>query len=178
MSYIYTLSGKIFDYRYTEIESIDINDVAHSLAMKCRFNGQIKRFYSVAEHCIIMSRVCSEENALWALLHDATEAYVADLPSPLKRLLPDYIEIEDNIMRVICDKYDLPYEMPDEVKKLDYLMLIREAYEFHGMDALRNVFKVEHYPLHLNDIKIEYMDFEKGKNEYIKQFNDLIKRRK
>jgi hypothetical protein len=173
MSWIRTNSGKIFDYANTTMESIDINDIAHSLSMNCRFNSQINRFYSVAEHCIIMSRLASPENALWALLHDGTEAYVGDLPSPLKRLLPDYCEIEDNIMRVMCDKWDLPYDMPREVKRLDQMMLVAEIEEFFGKGASKRLFNI--HDEEILDVRFEFMDFDTAKREYLNQFNILTR---
>jgi len=106
---------------------IDIKDIAHSLSMQCRFNGHCRSFYSVAQHSVLVSEQVSEKNALWALLHDATEAYVADVPRPLKPFLTNYQEIEKGVMRAICDRYDLDYEMPDEVHVADSALLADEA---------------------------------------------------
>ncbi|QIG73238.1 metal-dependent phosphohydrolase domain-containing protein [Rhizobium phage RHph_N17] len=94
-------------------------DIIHPLSMQCRYGGHVKRFYSVAEHCVHLSRVVSPKNALWALLHDASEAYIVDIPAPVKVLLPEYLGIEAKIMAVVCERFGLPLEMPDEVREAD-----------------------------------------------------------
>src|SRR5262245_47792896 len=72
----------------------DINHIAHALGNMCRFNGHCRRFYSVAEHCVLVSRACSAANALWGLLHDMSEAYIADVIRPVKPHLSNYKSIE------------------------------------------------------------------------------------
>lgn len=111
-------------------EQICLKDIAQGLSRLPRFTGQLGQFYSIAEHSI---RVCAEISdsrpanvKLWALLHDAPEAYLGDIPSPVKTFIPAYIEAEDLIMRAICDKYGLPRECPPEVNEADKIMLSRE----------------------------------------------------
>lgn len=110
-------------------DEVDIRDIAHSLSMQCRYGGHSLRFYSVAEHSVHMARMVSPENALWALLHDAAEAYLADVPRPLKRHLPGYKEAENQVMRAICDHFGLPHEMPAEVHKADERILSDEIHQ-------------------------------------------------
>lgn len=107
-------------------DDITIVDIAHSLGMVCRYGGHVQRFYSVAEHCVLLSHAVAPENALWALLHDATEAYVGDVVWPLKEELPRYKDIEDTIMQVICIKYNLPLAQPEQVKEYDRRIVIDE----------------------------------------------------
>lgn len=104
---------------------IDGFDIAHALGMLCRYNGHCSRFYSVAEHCVLISEAVSPENALWGLLHDATEAYVGDMVRPLKRSgrMQAYIDAEDAVMRAICDRFGLPHECPAEVHEADLRIL-------------------------------------------------------
>jgi len=78
-SFIQTYSGKRIDFENPDPDQIDIVDIAHGLSNLCRFSGQSKYFYSVAQHSFYVSLVC-KENKLQALLHDATEAYMADVP--------------------------------------------------------------------------------------------------
>jgi len=78
-------SGGIFDPLNPDPAGILIEDVAHALARQSRFLGHGDGSYSVAEHCVHVSRACEPEDALWGLLHDATEAYLGDLPTPLKQ---------------------------------------------------------------------------------------------
>ena len=108
---------------------IDINeiDIAHPLSYMCRFNGCTLWFYSVAQHSVFVSKLVSEKNALWGLLHDASEAYIVDLVSPVKRYLSsEYRELEKRFMKVICEVYGLPEEMPEEVEYFDKVALVTE----------------------------------------------------
>jgi uncharacterized protein len=92
----------------------------------CRYGGHVSRFYSVAEHCFLMSYAVAPENALWALLHDATEAYMGDVIRPLKSTLPTYRAAEDHLMTVICDRFGLGWDCPAEVKAADNRILLDE----------------------------------------------------
>jgi hypothetical protein len=86
--YIVTYTGRRFHFLDPKIDEISIEDIAHALSNVCRFTGHTKRFYSVAEHSCLVSALC--DNRLEGLLHDASEAYMSDLSSPLKMLVPDY----------------------------------------------------------------------------------------
>lgn len=122
-----TFTGRAFFPLEVDPDNIDEFDIAHSLAMQCRYNGHVSRFYSVAEHCVHMSFVVPEEDALWALLHDATEAYVGDMVRPLKKHIPIFSEIEDRIMLAVCEKFHLNQNfMPDSVKEADNRIIENE----------------------------------------------------
>lgn len=123
-----TFTGRAFwplDARPTEVSAIDI---AHSLSMQCRYAGHTKVFYSVAEHSCLISDAVAPENALWGLLHDATEAYLVDLPRPVKQSpgFENYVIVEDRLMEVIAERFELPLPMPAEVKLADNRILIDE----------------------------------------------------
>jgi len=122
-----TFTGKRFDPMSPTLDDINIEDIAHALSMMCRFGGHCLRYYSVAEHSILMAQKATKKNKLWALLHDASEAYIVDVPRPLKSHLGGYKECEKNIMAVICEKFGLPQDMPDEVKHLDETILATEC---------------------------------------------------
>lgn len=108
-------------------DEIDPLDIAHALSLLCRYGGHVERFYSVAEHCILMSYAVPPEDALAALLHDATEAYVVDLPRPLKRLCPDYQAIEAAVWIAIARHFGLPSpDLPASVKDADNRILLTE----------------------------------------------------
>lgn len=108
-------------------DEVRIEDIAHSLSLLCRFGGHCRRFYSVAEHSVHVASLLPPHLALWGLLHDATEAYVVDLPSPLKRMLPGYREIERRVQDAIAAHFGLPPEIPMIVKAADQAMLLAEA---------------------------------------------------
>lgn len=127
MSYICTASGKQFHFDRPTPDMVCIEDVANALGNLCRFTGQVMKFYSVAEHSIHVSNVVPEDLALCALLHDATEAYVADIARPLKQMLPDYRYIESMVWNVVAEKFGLPMEMPKAIKDADMSMLELEA---------------------------------------------------
>lgn len=125
--WMHTFTGKKFYPMDPHAKDICIEDIAHSLSLQCRYNGHVTDFYSVAEHCVLMSQAVSPRNALWALLHDATETYVGDMIRPLKKFMPEYVIAEDNVMVAICERFGLTRRtMPDEVRDADNRILLTE----------------------------------------------------
>lgn len=131
-----TSTGRAFYPFEAKPEDIDLLDIAHALSMLCRYGGHCSQFYSVAEHCVLMSEKVSPEAALWALLHDATEAYLGDLIRPLKLALPDYRAAEDRLMGVICERFGLDPTCPAEVKEADNRILRDERDALMGAPPL------------------------------------------
>lgn len=84
MTFITTYTGRRFYPLDPNPADVCIEDIAHALSMICRFNGHVRSFYSVAEHSVHVSRIVPPEYALAGLLHDASEAYIADVSSPIK----------------------------------------------------------------------------------------------
>lgn len=121
-----TATGGMFWPLDPRPDEIDVLDIAHALANMCRYGGHCLRFYSVAEHSVLMARAVSKENRMWALMHDASEAYIVDVPRPLKRFLAGYNAAEDAVMDAVCIKFGLPSEMPAEVKAADNAILFAE----------------------------------------------------
>jgi len=123
-------------------EEIDIQNIAWSLSMQCRFNGHLSYFYSVAQHSVIVSRIVESQYPfdnkliLRALLHDAAEAYVGDVITPIKKLLPRFYEIEEKIEHVIMDKYGLERDMPECVKEADIIAVVTESRDLHPVAYL------------------------------------------
>lgn len=127
--YIETYTGTKFYFLEPKQEDINIQDIAHALSMSCRYSGHCNRFYSIAEHSWLMSRLAEGTGLeLACLLHDAAEAYLTDIPSPIKQYLVGYKEMEDKILKVIFNKYNLEYPFSSGVKYLDLSMLSTEAY--------------------------------------------------
>ncbi len=140
-----TYTGKRFEFSDPiSHETICIEDIAHSLSMQCRYNGHIKVFYSVAEHCVAMSYLMStQEAALGALLHDAAEAYTGDIITPLKT---DAMHtLEDRIMTAIlsCFGVYVSKTAEIEIKKADLRMMATEKEQLlvsgHKWDTLGGV---------------------------------------
>lgn len=105
-------------------------DIAHSLSMQCRFSGHCKQFYSVAEHSVIVSLLVKPEYALYGLMHDASEAYLTDVTSPVKPELGNYHDLEYQIMGAILTRFQLlddSKELWDDVKDADKAQLKAEA---------------------------------------------------
>ena len=128
--WIETHGGKEFYFLDPTEDMIDIDDIAHSLSNQCRFSGHTSRFYSVAEHSLNVALELFGEPPvirLQGLLHDASEAYLLDVPSPVKQYLTNYKEMEEKIMRAIFKKYGVPFPMDDMVKEADAVMLKCEA---------------------------------------------------
>lgn len=155
---IRTFTGKVFDLKIMDPESICIEDIAHALAHTPRFGGHLEKHYSVAQHCVMIAESCSKKNQLAALLHDASEAYMGDMPSPFKKMMPEYKVIEGKLMQVIADKFGFPIPLPDEVKFLD-----------------RRYLDIEWTNLVLkeNDI-LEYWTPEWAKARFINLYNHII----
>lgn len=105
-----TYTGRAFWPMDPRPEEVDAEDIAAALSMLCRYGGHVRRFYSVAEHCLLMSEAVAPQHALWALLHDATA----------------YVQAEDRLMGVICDRFALSYFCPPEVKAADNRILLDE----------------------------------------------------
>lgn len=121
-NWIQTYTGSKFWPVDPRPEEINIHDIAHSLSNMCRYAGHCKRFYSVAEHSILVSSKLPDEWKLWGLLHDASEAYLVDVPRPVKPYLGNYYELEERIMEAVCTKFNLFREdsgLPEEVKLVD-----------------------------------------------------------
>lgn len=118
-------SGHRFDLLDPASSEFDIADIAHGLAHVCRYAGQCRQFYSVAEHSLIVSQ-CVEEFAFEALMHDAAEAFIGDITRPLKQLLPDYKVIEANIEREIAKRFGLRADAKAAIKEADLRVLAAE----------------------------------------------------
>lgn len=119
-------SGHYFDFENPEGSTIELTDIANGLANICRFTGQCHTFYSVAEHSIHCSHLVPPEHALAALMHDAAEAVMGDMSSPLKSLLPQYKEIEKRVEASILPRFGLRLPLDPCVKIADRVMLAAE----------------------------------------------------
>lgn len=123
-NWIRTFTGKYIDVFNPHKAMIDVVDIAHALSYTPRFRGHLNSFYSVAAHSIMCAlEFIDSDKIIEALLHDASEAYIADIPSPIKKNLPDYLNLEDNLMKAIANKFNFLYPLSYEVKQTDKQML-------------------------------------------------------
>lgn len=87
-------------------EEISVEDIAHGLANTCRYGGQCQFYYSVGTHSIYVSReldAYGPEMQLYGLFHDAAEAYITDVPRPLKNELDGYESVEHDILDAVWE---------------------------------------------------------------------------
>jgi len=124
--WIQTFTGRAFWPLDPRTEDIVIEDVAHALSNMCRYTGHTRVFYSVANHAVLASHACAPEDALEGLLHDASEAYLVDVPRPIKHYMVLYKDVEARLEVVIAERFDLRYPWPPSVKTADNALLATE----------------------------------------------------
>ena len=139
MSWIQTASGRKMSFLEPDPAEVDILDIAHALSHLCRYNGQCSQFYSVAEHSVWVSHEVNEQYAMAGLLHDAAEAYIGDLPGPLKHYLPDFKEVETRLEEAIASAFGLRVEDLGnaEVKRADKQLLADEKVILMGKEPAK-----------------------------------------
>lgn len=123
---IRTSSGIYIDPCNPDPDKILIEDIAHALSHQPRFGGHLPKPYCVAQHCVEVAAILPRSEQLAGLLHDASEAYLIDVPRPVKERLANYREIEDRLMRVIADKFGFEWPLSYRVKVADEQELQRE----------------------------------------------------
>jgi 5'-nucleotidase len=179
--WIQTFTGLVMYPLDPRPEELCIEDIAHHLSNLCRFTGAVREFYSVADHSVRVSYACDPRDALWGLLHDAPEAYLADMSRPVKRYSPfgaTYQKIEERLMVVIAEKFNLPpvegqtlqgahwklarHIPPTSVKRADTVLLMTEKRDLmHGCnkawedtgEPLKTVIR----PLSPGDARLSFM---------------------
>jgi len=135
-AWIQTYTGRRFDLVEPRAEDVVVDDLVHALACVNRFTGHARRPYSVAEHSVRVAALVEPEHRRAALLHDATEAYCADLARPAKRLpeLAGYRDLEARVWAAIAARFDLPLELPAAVKRADLVALDLERRALLGQE--------------------------------------------
>lgn len=171
--YIYTVSKKQFYPLNPRLEDVDIRDIAHALSMLSRANGHFPSFHSVAQHSIecaneAAARGLSPKLCLGCLLHDASEAYMSDVTTPVKNNLEDYRKYEDNLINVIYEKYAGVFS--DEEKEIIYGidkdLLYYEFYHYMGIELSKK-------PEICSNPVFEERLFAEVRDEYLRIFEGL-----
>lgn len=178
---ITTYTGKDVDPFDFQPDDISIIDIAHSLSCVNRFGGHAIRPINVAQHSVFVSRLCSRENKLQGLLHDASEAYLGDITRWLKRseVFHKYRSLETYVQAVIFKKYGCPLEMNREVIDADNLMV-----RFEGRKAFGNGLSVPEDQREFLLLTLEernrvgcwnFWDWRISKDVFLKEFDLLSK---
>jgi hypothetical protein len=192
-TWVQTRSNKAFDLVQPSPAMVDIYDIACSLSRLCRYNGHGSAYYSVAQHSVLVSEGVEEELvrrrghvlyadsdrraiskvSLWGLLHDAAEAYVGDLVSPVKQVLRlvddlEFDDMEKRVLAAICQKFDLPEGVPDVVWEYDLRLLATERRDLFG--PCQKNWKLPSEPL---TAKIEPWSMEVAESAFLSRFSVL-----
>ena len=176
MGEIMTCSYKMFDPLHPDVNLIDIADIAHALSMLCRANGHFLNFYSVGQHCVncareAVARGYSRKVQLACLLHDASEAYLADVTRPVKAELPRYKEIEEPLQNLIWNKWlsaPLTEAENAQVFQIDDDMLANEFVH------IMNVQIVDPTPVLLTTGEFSFTGFDTCRQEFLQLFHQLL----
>ncbi|MGN1417779.1 MAG: phosphohydrolase [Acutalibacteraceae bacterium] len=175
MGCISTFTKKRIDPCEPDESMLCIEDIAHALSLICRAGGQFPVFYSVAQHCVCcakeaLARGYSSHTALACLLHDASEAYIADITRPVKSRLNDYLKFEKKLQDTIYIKF--LGSVPDEeeqklISAVDDCMLYHEFLPLMGRELLDYVPEI--------NIKLDFdfHGFEQTEKEYLALFQNL-----
>jgi uncharacterized protein len=151
-------SGILFDVFNPKKEDIHIIDIAHALSNLCRYGGHSPKFYSVAQHAVLCShQPGTPQEQMEFLMHDASEAYLIDLPRPIKRNIAIYVEIEEKLLEVINSHYNLTYPLSARTHEVDNLVL---HYEYDNFYTNPNP-------------DFEFLTPEAAKAQFIARYNEL-----
>ena len=174
--FITTYTGVHFFPTRPDPDGVRIVDVAHALSLLCRGNGHVKTFFSVGQHCLhcareALARNCSRRVALACLLHDASEAYLSDVPRPFKQHLPQYRALEDRLLTAVYQKYlggPLTEEEQRQVKQIDDDMLAYDLAYLLNMPPEDGVL-----PKMASEFSYEVLPFATVEEQYVTLFQNL-----
>lgn len=163
-------SGATFDFRDPRSSDFTIEDIAHGLSHICRYAGQCRAFYSVAEHSVYVSGLAAGSER-HGLLHDAAEAFIGDVPSPIKQGLSEYRAIEREIQHVIFARFGIPSDMPDAVKIAEKAVLAAEQRQImpQGTDDWARLSGIKYA-----DIVVAHLSPPEAKHVFLQRFNSLF----
>jgi len=122
-------NGEYFDFINPGESKFDIYVIASALSKLCRFNGQCEPFYSVAQHSVLVSHIVPKELAFQGLMHDAHEAFVGDMTTMLKRLIPEYKVFEDIAAAEVRKRFGIPFDLHEDVHNADMINLMTERHQ-------------------------------------------------
>ena len=175
MSYITTYTGKHFDPTAPDASLFDVRDIAHALSLTCRGNGHVKTFFSVGQHCINCAleaelRGFPKRVVLACLLHDASEAYMSDVPRPFKQALPSYVEAEEKLLEMIYEKF-LGDALSEEEQKL--VKIIDDDLLYYDLKVLLGETPAGDAPNLKIELDYTVQSFEKVEAQYLSLYDRL-----
>jgi uncharacterized protein len=178
-AWIITYTGLKFYHLNPQPEMVCIEDIAHALSNIGRWTGHTRYHYSVAQHCVYASRICSPEFAFDCLMHDSSEAYLGDMNRPLKHFTaagPAYREIEERVEDVIFKKFGVRFPLPEAVKDTDTQMLYAEKAQ---LMTVREDTKYEARKWGRDEseanVRIERWTPRRAEKMFLKRFRELYK---
>lgn len=150
-------------------DEVRIVDIAHALSMQCRYAGHVLEFYSVAEHSVHLANHMSDpDDKRWALLHDASEAYLVDVPRPVKPSLDGYKAAETRVMEAVCLRFGLSPQMPRAVHEADNRIIADERV---NLSACVAPWDFNEKPL---GIALEFWTPQQAKRTFLDLFHQLF----
>ncbi len=170
---ITTYTGRNIDFTDINKCQFSIEDIAHALSLLCRYGGHSKKFYSVAEHRVLVSYGCLPVNALWGCLHDAAEFVCQDIVSPLKYIpeMSGYRDIEKLFQSKIYENFGLFGPEPNDIHEADKIIASIEICKLHGKSRKT---KVEFEKLPSGYIpKVLALSPRKAEQLFLDRFNEL-----
>lgn len=170
MSIVRTYTGRDLDLANPDPAQIDIRDIAHHLSKLDRYNGAGHFPYSVGQHSLLVAQALPREYRLQGLLHDATEAYLGDVVSPLKSMLPDYRRIEGNVMKAICKRFEITFPRPKIIKKADQAVMAAEMLQVVKWPDLARRPELPPPP---KDMAIRPMPWQEVRDRFLERFQEL-----
>lgn len=174
--HITTYGGTYFYPTEPKMEDFHITDAAHALSLICRGNGHVKQFFSVGQHCILCAREAAARGysarvRLACLLHDASEAYMSDVPRPFKKYLKEYTVFEDRLLSLIYEKYlgsDVTEAEQAQIREIDNDLLAYDLCYLLGEGREGDL------PQLACEFQYEVLDFTAVEREYLELFRQLM----
>lgn len=175
---ITTYSGRQFFINRATVDDIYIEDIAHGLSNVCRYVGQCKTFYSVAEHSVRMAEMSwGTPMKLLALLHDAAEAYLGDVSTEVKHCLPTYMEMETRLTYVIFDRYSIRHcpLMNFDIDSVKYIDAAIRTPEVTSLFPTQKHWKFSWTKIEYAYGHIRPWSPKKAERKFLKMFKELYK---